>query len=209
MEPGELGLFPLSMALVPGELMPLHIFEPRYRDLVADCLEREVPFVLLYADEDGARELGCTARVAEVVARFDDGRMDIVVEGAEVVRVTELMRGHSYLSGRVEPAEDDLQVTGDEAARAVELYTRIADLSGIDADPAALPGEQPVSYTIVSRVELPAHDKQRVIEERTERGRLTLLCTILQVGLDNLAAATALADLAQSNGHSEHGPLGR
>ena len=83
----EIGLFPLASVLVPGELMPLHIFEERYKSLVADCRQEDGEFVLLYSDSDGARELGTTARVVEVLETFDDGRMNIVIQGGEVVRV--------------------------------------------------------------------------------------------------------------------------
>ena len=62
----EIGLFPLASVLVPGELMPLHIFEERYKSLVADCREDDGEFALLYSDADGAREVGTTARVVEV-----------------------------------------------------------------------------------------------------------------------------------------------
>src|SRR5690348_974833 len=130
----ELGLFPLGTVLVPGELLPLHIFEQRYKELVADCLESEQQFVLLYADEAGTREVGTTARIVEVLERFDDGRLNIVVEGAEVVRVRELTRGHSYMTGTVEEAEDD-PAAGDEAGSALGLYRQIAEASGADPDP--------------------------------------------------------------------------
>ena len=187
----------------PGELMPLHIFEPRYKDLIADCLEHEHPFVMLYADDEGAREIGCTAVVSEVLERFDDGRINLVVEGAEVVRVTELTRGRSYLSGTVEPAEDDRAGAEAIAQATVHLYSQIAEITGVDADPELESGPQPLSYTVAARVELPAEDKQRMLEERTERGRLEVIAELLQRGLDRLAEAAALQQLAQTNGHSK------
>ena len=89
----EIGLFPLAAVLVPGELMPLHIFEERYRRLIADCEQHGQEFALLYADDDGTREVGCTAELVEVAERFDDGRLNVVVRGGEVVNVVELTRG--------------------------------------------------------------------------------------------------------------------
>ncbi len=130
----ELGLFPLGAVLVPGELMPLHIFEQRYKDLVADCLDGGDQFVLLYADEQGTREVGTTARIVEVLERFDDGRMNIVVKGGQVVRVLELTRGRSYMTGSVEQAEDNPEV-GEEAASALDLYRQIAQAAGSDPGP--------------------------------------------------------------------------
>jgi Lon protease-like protein len=198
----ELGLFPLGAVLVPGELMPLHIFEPRYKDLIADCLEHQHPFVLLYADDEGTREIGCTATVTEVLERFDDGRLNIVVEGEEVVRVVELARDRSYLSGRVAPAEDDRDGAEEAAAAAVELYNQIAGLTGVEPDTEIAAGTHPISYAIAARVELPAEDKQRMLELRSENARLEVVTELLQRGLDRIASAAAVQRLAQTNGKS-------
>src|ERR1700757_858286 len=92
--PREIGIFALGTVLVPGELMPLHIFEPRYKELIGDCERDHVPFLLLFTDDE--------------VDRFDDGRMNIVVEGRDVVRVVEITRSRGYTTAMIEPAPDDL-----------------------------------------------------------------------------------------------------
>jgi Lon protease-like protein len=196
----EIGLFPLGVSLVPGERLPLHIFEERYKDLVADCRERGASFALLYADDKGAREIGCTAAVVEVVERFDDGRMNIVVEGGEVVRVVEMTRGRSYMTAVVEPAADDPDgdAPPEQVAAAQELYRRVAELSG--ADPALDPAGRPLSYAIAARIEFPAAEKQDLLELRSEAGRLAALTALLQRGLEQLAAAREVARRAQGNG---------
>ena len=89
----ELGLFPLGVVLLPSEQLPLHIFEPRYRELIDECIEREREFGLVHADDDGTREIGTTAAVVEIVRRFPDGRLNVVVEGRERFRVVRLHRG--------------------------------------------------------------------------------------------------------------------
>jgi Lon protease-like protein len=196
----EIGLFPLASVLVPGELMPLHIFEERYKSLVADCRQEDAEFALLYSDSDGARELGTTARVVEVLETFDDGRMNIVIQGGEVVRVVGLTRGRAYLTGNVEAAEDDPSA-GDEATSALDLYRRIAEATGQEADPevaATPPGA--LSYAIASRVDFPAAEKQRILEERSEHGRLMVIVELLARGLENLAMAARIHSRAQTNG---------
>ena len=80
-------LFPLGIVLLPGEVLPLHIFEPRYRELVARCLAGPEPFCVVHADGDGMREVGCLAIGLEVVERFDDGRLSIVVTGGEPIQI--------------------------------------------------------------------------------------------------------------------------
>src|SRR4029079_17508557 len=102
----EIGLFPLGIVLLPTEQVPLHIFEPRYRELIAECLETEQPFGLVYADDDGLRRIGTLATVVEVTDRFEDGRLNIVVEGGERFRLVDLTDGRSFATGRVEEADD-------------------------------------------------------------------------------------------------------
>jgi Lon protease-like protein len=197
MTAGEMGLFALGAALVPGEVIPLHIFEERYKDLVADCVERDVEFGLLYADDDGAREIGCAARVTEILEHLPDGRMNILVRGESVIRVVEITHGRSYMTGRVEPVGDDLAVA-DEGAAARDLYRRVAELAG--ADPELEEGDSPLSYAIAARIELPPAEKQGLLELRSERARLTSLADLLNRGLKGLAAAAEIRRRAASNG---------
>lgn len=198
----ELGLFPLGAALVPGELMPLHIFEARYKDLIADCLEHGNEFVLIYADEEGTRELGCTAAVTEVLERFDDGRLNIVITGGEVVRLIETHQSRSYLTGEVEPAHDEPDDTELLGPTAMAFYNRIVELTGADVETDIDPGSLPLSYAIVARVEIPAEDKQRILELRSEKERLTAVVDLLRRGVDRLTEVAALQQVAQTNGKS-------
>jgi len=82
----EIGLFPLGIVLFPVEQIPLHIFEPRYRELIADCRRDEAPFGLVFADDDGMRQIGTFAHVVDV-EELDDGRLNIIVEGRDRFRI--------------------------------------------------------------------------------------------------------------------------
>lgn len=199
----EIGLFPLGAVLVPGELMPLHIFEDRYKRLIGDCEQHGQEFALLYADDDGARELGCTAELVEVTERFEDGRLNIVVRGGEVVRVVELTRGRSYITGRVEAAPDD-EEAGEEAQAAVDLYRKVAEVTGNEPDAAISTDDAVVSYAIAARVEFPPTEKLRILEQRTERGRLMVIIELLTRALENLAIAAEVKARAQTNGKVSH-----
>ena len=95
----DLPVFPLPLVLLPGELLPLHIFEPRYRELVARCLAGPEPFCVVLEDDAGVREVGCLARDLTVLERLADGRLNVVVSGGEPVRLGPLDdEAHSYLS---------------------------------------------------------------------------------------------------------------
>src|ERR671924_1837995 len=113
----EIGLFPLNLVLLPGEHAPLHIFEPRYRELIGECLEDGKEFGLVLADDDGMRDVGTRAGVVEVLERFPDGRLNVVVEGRERFRLVELTEGRSYMTAEVDELEDELD---DPSAEEVE-----------------------------------------------------------------------------------------
>src|SRR4029078_6026308 len=103
----EIGLFPLGIVLLPTEQVPLHIFEPRYRELIAECLRVGQPCVVVYAGDDGLLLTGTLASVVEVVERFEDGRLNIVVEGGDRFRLLELTDGRSFHTCPVEPLGDN------------------------------------------------------------------------------------------------------
>ncbi len=100
----ELGLFPLPLVLLPSEHVPLHIFEERYKDLIGECLEDDSEFGLVFADEVGIREIGTRAAVLEVLTRFEDGRMNIVIEGRDRFRLHDLTDGEKLPDRRRHPA---------------------------------------------------------------------------------------------------------
>src|SRR6476619_2828384 len=89
----EIGLFPLELVLLPSERVPLHIFEDRYKELIGECMAEEREFGLILEDGDGLRQIGTRTAVLELVHRFDDGRMNILVEGRERFLVVELTDG--------------------------------------------------------------------------------------------------------------------
>ena len=98
----EIGLFPLELVLLPTERVPLHIFEDRYKELIAECLADDGEFGLVFADERGLREIGTLAAVSDVLERFEDGRLNIVVEGRGRFRLLELTRGRAFHTAEVE-----------------------------------------------------------------------------------------------------------
>src|SRR3954463_15142652 len=76
-------LFPLGIVLLPGEVVPLHIFEERYKTMIGECLEADGEFGIVWLSDDGLREIGCTARVTQVLAELEDGRSNILVTGGQ------------------------------------------------------------------------------------------------------------------------------
>jgi Lon protease-like protein len=196
----EIGLFPLGLVLLPSEQVPLHIFEPRYRELIGESLELGQPFGIVYADEDGLRQIGTLASVTEVVERFDDGRLNIVVEGSSRFRLLELTEGRSFVTGRVE-AVDDQHDPAEPAdiERALALFTRLVELTSAEVEPPA--AETPeLSFAIAGRFEFSAEIKQELLDESSERVRLARLCELLSIAAETVERQKEISNRAQSNG---------
>jgi Lon protease-like protein len=196
----ELGLFPLGLVLLPGERMPLHIFEPRYRELIGECLAEERPFGIVLADDSGLREIGTEASVIEVLERFDDGRLNVVIEGRERFRVVEMTSGRSFQTGEVEGvADQDVDVDEQDAERAMELFRELRELVGSDVEEPES-GDPVLSFALASRVDFGLDPKQRLLELTSETERLTIVIELLEGALTAVREEQARRELASRNG---------
>ncbi len=196
----EIGLFPLGLVLLPTEQVPLHIFEPRYRELIDECLEQGTPFGLVYADDDGIRQVGTLAIVTEVIERFEDGRLNVVVEGGERFRLVELTEGRQFHTGLVEPVDDQHDPTEpDDVQRALELFTRLVELTGSDL-PAPAAETPQLSFALAGRFDFSADLKQELLDETSERIRLRRLCELLATAAETVERQREIAARAQTNG---------
>src|ERR1700710_545441 len=119
----EFPLFPLGLVALPGELVPLHIFEERYKQMMGECLESEREFGIVWLADDGLREIGCACEIAEVIERMEDGRVNLVARGTRPFRVLERQGHLAYPAGVVEflaDLEEDLDA--ELASEAHEAY---------------------------------------------------------------------------------------
>src|SRR3954452_6938276 len=160
----ELRLVPLPIVLVPTERIPLHIFEPRYRELIEGCIENGEEFGLVFSTGDGAvHDIGTRAAVAEVLEVLDDGAMNIVVEGGARFRLVDLTSGRSFTTGIVEPVEDDdeLPLPAD-VDRATEVFRELPEAADSDVD---LPDPQSplLDFELAARVEFGVDSKQELL----------------------------------------------
>ncbi|HEU5362993.1 MAG TPA: LON peptidase substrate-binding domain-containing protein [Gaiellaceae bacterium] len=197
----EIGLFPLPLVLVPTERVPLHIFEPRYRELIGECIETDGEFGLVFATGDGAvHEIGTRARVAAVVERFEDGRLNIVVEGGERFRLLELTKGRSFQTGVVEEVVDegDPEDAGDvERALAVFHDLAAAAESDVDIPPSDAPD---LVWQLAARVDFGLEPKQELLASTTPGPRLRRLIELLETSLEAVRLEQALRERASGNG---------
>ena len=201
----ELGLFPLGVVLLPSEQLPLHIFEDRYKELIGECLEQDGEFGLVYADDDGLRDVGTRARVVEVLTRFEDGRLNIVVEGGERFRLSELTDGRSFNTGLVAAVEDvdDPAEIGviDEAVR---LFGALREVTESEVETPAVDAPQ-LSFALAAKVELPADEKLSLLSETSERNRMEQVQELLANALLTAQRVRRAAQRASTNGKVDLG----
>ncbi|MQA76101.1 MAG: peptidase S16 [Solirubrobacterales bacterium] len=210
----ELPIFELPLVLLPGELLPLHIFEERYKRMIGRCLDESAPFGIVFHDtEGGARRIGCEARVTEVTERFDDGRLNIIVTGERPFRVLDRFEAPEFPAGEVEPVEtgpveaepaasEPLEGGAAEPSPAALAREAFAELvrrvGGDDPDPDEL--EALDSYGVAARVELPPETKQRLLELRSEPERMRVLAEALGALVTAVARSREIAERAKLNG---------
>src|SRR5215203_774885 len=193
-------LFPLGIVMLPSELVPLHIFEERYKLMIGECLEEESEFGIVWLSDDGLREVGCAARITRVLERFDDGRLNILVEGTEPFRLTRRIEDLPYPAGDVEPLADDGETDEEALERARSRYADLVEeVTEARPEPEAL--AQLGAYGMAATLEVAPEAKQTLLELRSESGRLEQLEAMFAEALQRIKMAERAAEQASGNGH--------
>ena len=197
----EIGLFPLALVLTPTERVPLHIFEPRYKELIGECIADGEPFGLVLEDDSGRRDIGTLAEVKEIAHVFDDGRMNILVEGSERFRITAWTEGRAFPTAEVEPLEDDDDATPDPKAadEALAVFRKLAAVADAEIDePDGSSGS--LAFEIAAHVDFGTEPKQELLELRSERHRLQRLTELLEHALAAMTREREIRERAATNG---------
>jgi Lon protease-like protein len=203
MRPDRIPLFPLDVVLLPGADLPLHIFEPRYREMVRKCIDEKSEFGMLLALQKGIVHVGCTAEIIEVVKRYPDGRMDILTVGRTPFRVVQLYTENPLLEGEVDYLEDRENRTDPRTRRElVELYEACHTLI-FDDYPKNLGGGAPenLSYIVAGTLPMDLLWKQQILELRCEADRQERLVAYLREWAPHLQKSEAMRQRAGGNGH--------
>ena len=198
-----LGLFPLGIVLLPGEVVPLHIFEERYKKLIGERLEGG-EFGIVLAEEDTVRECGTTARVAQLIEELDDGRMNVLVQGKRRFRIIKVHdpEDHEadYLTAEVDFYRDS-QPEATELLRegVVAVFEKMLALMGVDS-PEEPAGEGPLSFRVAAAVDFGAPLKQELLEALSEEQRLETLLTVITSLLPRLELRKEREEAIRGNG---------
>jgi Lon protease-like protein len=177
-----LGLFPLGIVLLPGEVVPLHIFEERYKKLIGERLEGG-EFGMVLAGEDAVRECGTTARVAQLIEELDDGRMNVLVQGERRFRIVEVHdpddHEADYLTAEVDFYRDSQPEAGELLREGVlEVFGKLLALMDVES-PEEPAGEGPLSFRVAAAVDFGTALKQELLESLSEEQRLETLHTVM------------------------------
>jgi Lon protease-like protein len=197
-----LPLFPLDLVLLPGTPLPLHIFEPRYKEMIGECLEEKKLFGVIRAQERSLADIGCTAEILAVTKTYEDGRMDIVTQGRARFELLELSEKRAFLQGDVlYLADEPDKASAQEIARAKELHKQILALASAEQD---LPDtdETPLSYHLAGSLPLDLDFKQKILGIRSEAQRIHELIAYFENILPNLRRAILIRKKAGGNGHA-------
>jgi Lon protease-like protein len=195
-----LPLFPLDLVLFPGAPLPLHIFEPRYKEMIAECLQQKKPFGMVRAKENAVAEVGCTASIIDVSKQYEDGRLDINTEGKQRFAIVSLNHDRSFLQAEVTWFEDEepLSATGD-LTTALELHEELLTILGQAAD---IDAEQPpVSFQLANELPVDLDFKQAILEMKSEAERLQTLIEYYRATIPRVGKTMRAREKARGNGH--------
>jgi Lon protease-like protein len=193
-------LFPLGIVALPHEVVPLHIFEERYRTMIAECLERGSEFGIVWLADDGLKTVGCACEITEVLERLPDGRMNILTRGTRPFRVIQRQEDLAYPAAHAEflldeEEEPDEEVAAEARSAYGELVRQATDREPDDDELAALD-----AYAMAATVDFGLDAKQGLLDLRSENARLRLVLRLFRAAAKRLDFIERAQARARSNG---------
>jgi Lon protease-like protein len=199
-------LFPLGIVALPSELIPLHIFEDRYKTMIGRCIEEESEFGIVWMAEDGLRPVGCACEIAEVLERMEDGRINLIARGTRPFRLESRQDTLPYPAGTVEFLADRDEEPDAEAAEAARTaYAKLVE-EATDRMPDTEEIAGMSAYQMAATVEFGLDAKQGLLDLRSETARLRLLTRLFRAALRRLDFVERAQAMARSNGKVRFGP---
>ena len=196
-----LPLFPLEVVLFPGTPLPLHVFEPRYKEMMGECLAEHRNFGVVRAIEQGLADVGCTAEIITVVKEYPDGRLDLVSEGRKRFELLRVNQERSFLQAEVLLISDEPGTPpAEDTSRAVQLHSELLAIAGATQDLSAADPSL-LSFYLAGSLPLDLDFKQKLLGLRSEPERISLLISYLETIIPNLRRAATARERAGGNGH--------
>ncbi|MBV9403961.1 MAG: LON peptidase substrate-binding domain-containing protein [Acidobacteriaceae bacterium] len=198
-------LFPLSLVLLPGMPLPLHIFEDRYKEMMSDIIPVEGEFGVVLAKEDGIVNIGCTATVVNVVRKYPDGRLDLVAAGQRRFRIESLDEDKAYLRAAVEYFDDeDLnEVSPDLRRKAGVALRQLVEVERPEAPLEKIENAARLSFQMAQLVS-DLDKRQTILTLRSEVERLEYLVRIVPEHITQRKYLALAKRVGPQNGHAKH-----
>ncbi len=206
-------LFPLGVVLLPRMHMPLHIFEERYKLMIKECLAQNTEFGIVYFAGEKLMSYGCTAKITEVLKRYDDGRSDIVIRGERRFAINEIYDRRPYLQAHVtffdDHEEADLKICRELAAKGIDLLGQYSKISGMQNDiRISDPGDikspldvRSISFEIAGCDGFDLMEKQKLLEMTSTYERLRKCVESLGIILERIKISNEIARIINGNGN--------
>ena len=195
-----LPLFPLEIVVFPGAPLPLHIFEPRYKEMIGECLSQNRAFGMVRAKENAVSAIGCSASILEVVKKYEDGRLDIAAEGIQRFEIIQVNQERSFLQAEVNFFDDEPSTTSKGASDTViqlheQLFAVMGQTIEVDRDAAFL------SFRLAQDLPVDLDFKQTLLEMKSEAERIELLTEYYQATIPKIENSLRVRQRASGNGH--------
>jgi len=195
-----LPLFPLEIVVFPGAPLPLHIFEPRYKEMIGECLSENRPFGMVRAKENAVSAIGCTARIVTVVRKYEDGRLDIAAEGTQRFEIIKVNQERSFLQAEVAFFEDEPSVVSKSAADSVvqlheQLFAVLGRTVEVERSVAYL------SFRLAEDLPVDLDFKQALLEMKSEAERVEILTEYYRATIPKVENSLRVRQRASGNGH--------
>ncbi|HEX3802867.1 MAG TPA: LON peptidase substrate-binding domain-containing protein [Solirubrobacteraceae bacterium] len=198
-------LFPLELVVLPSEVVPLHIFEERYKTMIEECLAHDSEFGIVWLADDGLNEIGCACRIERILEKLEDGRINLLARGTKPFRVVERQRHLAYPAGVIEfvadASEEPDQRLIDEAQDAYSELVRKA------TDRSPQPDELKImdAFAMAATVDFGLDAKQGLLNLRSENARLRLVARLFRAALKRLDFVDLAQARAKTNGKVRFG----
>ena len=195
-----LPLFPLEIVVFPGAPLPLHIFEPRYKEMIGECLAESRPFGMVRAKENALSAIGCSARIINIIKKYEDGQLDIAAEGAQRFEIIQVNQERSFLQAEVAFFDDEPSIVSKNAADTViklheQLFAVMGQTVEVERDAAYL------SYRLAQDLPVDLDFKQTLLEMKSEAERVEILTEYYRATIPKIENSLRVRQRASGNGH--------
>ena len=195
-----LALFPLEIVLFPGASLPLHIFEPRYKEMIGECMEQNRAFGLVRVNQNSLAEIGCSAVVLNVIKKYEDGRLDVATEGRQRFEIVQLSQERSFLQGEVLFFEDEPgEAPAADQKTVVELHDQLFQVLGQKVQ--AERSREHLSFQLAHELPVDLDFKQALLEMKSEAERVSTLIEYYRATIPKVEKTLRAREKASGNGH--------